>query len=52
MLTGDAPVDDRLEPSVATAAWALLRGASMVRVHDVAPTIAARRLLFEEVDAA
>ena len=52
VLTGDAPVDDRLEPSVATAAWALLRGASMVRVHDVAPTIAARRLLFEEVDAA
>jgi dihydropteroate synthase len=44
-LTDDAPADDRLEASVATAAWALARGASMVRVHDVAPTVAAARLL-------
>ncbi|MCU1460013.1 MAG: dihydropteroate synthase [Acidimicrobiales bacterium] len=48
-LTGGAAVDDRLEPSIATAAWAMLRGAALVRVHDVAPTIAARRLLFEDV---
>jgi dihydropteroate synthase len=44
-LTGGAPADDRVEASVATAAWALSRGASMVRVHDVAPTVAAARLL-------
>jgi dihydropteroate synthase len=46
-LTGDAPVDDRLEASVATAAWALAHGAAMVRVHDVAPTVRAARLLAE-----
>jgi dihydropteroate synthase len=44
-LTGGAPPDDRVEASVATAAWALAHGASMVRVHDVAPTVAAARLL-------
>ncbi len=44
-LTGDASVDDRLEASVATAAWALAQGAAMVRVHDVAPTVEAARLL-------
>jgi dihydropteroate synthase len=46
-LTGDAPVDDRLEASVATAAWAMAQGAAMVRVHDVAPTVRAARLLEE-----
>jgi dihydropteroate synthase len=44
-LTGGAPAGDRVEASVATAAWALSRGASMVRVHDVAPTVAAASLL-------
>jgi dihydropteroate synthase len=44
-LTGDAPVDDRLEASVATAVWAADHGAAMVRVHDVAPTVQAFRLL-------
>ena len=44
-LTGDAPTHDRVEASVATAAWALAQGAAMVRVHDVAPTVAAARLL-------
>jgi len=44
-LTGDAPADDRTEASVATAAWALAQGAAMVRVHDVAPTVASARLL-------
>lgn len=29
------PVDDRLEASVATATWAMVQGARMVRVHDV-----------------
>jgi dihydropteroate synthase len=44
-LAGDAPADDRLEGSVATAAWALAHGAAMVRVHDVGPTVEAARLL-------
>ena len=35
------PAGDRLEGSVATAVWALLRGAAMVRVHDVAATVRA-----------
>ena len=37
--------DDRLEASVATAAWAIDQGAAMVRVHDVGETVAAARLL-------
>ncbi|HZB71727.1 MAG TPA: dihydropteroate synthase, partial [Acidimicrobiales bacterium] len=44
-LTGGATVDDRLEASVATAVWAADHGAAMVRVHDVAPTVQAFRLL-------
>lgn len=40
-----APPDDRVEASVATAAWALHQGAAMVRVHDVRHTVAAARLL-------
>jgi len=39
-----APPEDRLEGSVLTAVWALWSGARMVRVHDVAPTVAAARL--------
>jgi dihydropteroate synthase len=35
------PADDRLEGSVATAVWSALAGAAMVRVHDVAATVAA-----------
>jgi len=35
------PPGDRLEGSLATAVWAVLRGASMVRVHDVAATVRA-----------
>jgi len=31
-------VDDRLEASLATAAWSMLAGAGMVRVHDVEAT--------------
>ncbi len=44
-LTGDAPVEDRLAASLAVATWSMLRGVSMVRVHDVAETVraAARR---------
>jgi dihydropteroate synthase len=29
------PPDDRLEASVATATWAMVQGAQMIRVHDV-----------------
>ncbi|MGH9063373.1 MAG: dihydropteroate synthase [Acidimicrobiales bacterium] len=36
-----APVHDRLEASLATAVWAVGRGAAMVRVHDVAATVQA-----------
>ena len=38
------PVDERLEASIASAVWAWRHGASMVRVHDVAATVAARSL--------
>jgi dihydropteroate synthase len=48
-LTGGAPVDDRLEASLAMAVWSLAQGASMVRVHDVAATVAGTRLLGEQV---
>jgi len=38
------PVDDRLEGSLATAAWAITQGATMVRAHDVAATAQLVRL--------
>jgi dihydropteroate synthase len=38
-----APVDDRLEGSVATAVRAALDGAALVRVHDVGATVGALR---------
>jgi dihydropteroate synthase len=44
-LTGDAPVDDRLEASLAVATWALLQGAALLRVHDVAATVQAARIV-------
>lgn len=43
------PPEDRIEASVATATWAAIRGAAMVRVHDVAETIEALRLAQEPV---
>lgn len=39
-----APVPERLEASIATAVWSWRHGAHVVRVHDVAATVAARRL--------
>ena len=39
-----APVGDRLEGSLATAAAALVAGVGMVRVHDVAATVQMARL--------
>ncbi len=46
-----APVDDRLEGSLATAVWAVAEGAAVVRAHDVAATVRAVRLVAEPVEA-
>lgn len=40
-----APVSDRLSGSIATATWAMLCGAEMVRVHDVKATVQAATLV-------
>ncbi len=42
---GTVPVDDRLEASLAIETWAMVQGAGMVRVHDVAPTVQAATLV-------
>lgn len=42
---GGLPVDEREEGTLATVVWALDRGASMVRVHDVRSAVEAARLL-------
>ena len=39
------PTDDRVEASIATATWAFLQGARMVRAHDVLPTAHAAQLV-------
>ena len=44
-----APVDDRLEGSLATATWAMANGAAMVRVHDVRPTAQAALVIAGEI---
>jgi dihydropteroate synthase len=44
-LTGDAPVDDREEATLAVSVWSFDAGARVVRVHDVAPSVRAARLL-------
>jgi dihydropteroate synthase len=43
--TKPAPASERFEGSIATAVWAMLAGASMVRVHDVKATAEAARLV-------
>ncbi len=40
-----APVEERLAGSLASAVWAVTQGAAMVRVHDVAETVQAVRLM-------
>jgi dihydropteroate synthase len=40
-----APVDDRLEGSVASAVWAMVRGVAMVRVHDVRAAVQAAKVV-------
>ncbi len=44
-ILGDAPVDERLHGSVAAALLAVERGAAIVRVHDVKPTVDALKLV-------
>jgi dihydropteroate synthase len=44
-LMGGAPAADRLEGSLAVAVWAATAGVAMVRVHDVAATVDALRLV-------
>ena len=43
-------VEQRLEGSVASEAWALLEGVSMVRVHDVEAAVQLRELLARPVE--
>ncbi|MEY2473425.1 MAG: dihydropteroate synthase [Actinomycetota bacterium] len=43
------PPSDRLEASIAAAVWAVTKGVGMVRVHDVAATVAAVRIVCDEV---
>jgi len=44
-------VDQRLEGSLATEAWAMIQGVSMVRVHDVREAVQLRELLTRPLDA-
>jgi dihydropteroate synthase len=44
-LTGNAPVDDREEATLAVTVWAFDAGARVVRVHDTEPSVRAARLL-------
>ncbi len=41
----EVPTDDRLEGSLAAAAWAFAQGAAVVRVHDVAATVGTMRVV-------
>ena len=43
-------VEERLEGSIATEAWAMLQGVSMVRVHDAAAAVQLRELLVRRVE--
>ena len=43
---------DRVEASIATAVWSVLRGAQMVRAHDVRATVDAIRLIDTPVEEA
>jgi dihydropteroate synthase len=48
-LLDGAPVEDRLEGSVATATWAMWQGATMIRAHDVRATVHAARVVAGEM---
>ncbi len=42
---GPPAPDDRLEASLATGTWAMARGASMIRVHDVRASVQAAKVV-------
>jgi dihydropteroate synthase len=42
-------VDDRLEGSIATEAWAMLEGVAMIRVHDAPVALQLRELITRPV---
>jgi dihydropteroate synthase len=44
-VTQPTPADDRLEGSLATATWAMMAGARMIRAHDVLATAQAARVV-------
>ena len=46
---GPPPAEDRLEASIATAAYAMARGAGMIRAHDVRATAQAARVVQGEI---
>jgi dihydropteroate synthase len=46
-----APLDDRLEGSLATATWAMAQGVRMIRAHDVRPTVEAALVVAGEMPA-
>ena len=41
----EVSTDDRLEGSLAAASWAFAQGAAVVRVHDVAATVGAMKVV-------
>jgi dihydropteroate synthase len=41
----DLPMDQRVEATAATAAWAVIRGARIVRAHDVEPVLRTIRMV-------
>ena len=41
----DLPTGDRLEGTLATAAYAVAQGARILRVHDVAPTVRTAKMV-------
>jgi dihydropteroate synthase len=47
---GAAPVDDRLEGSLATATWAMACGVRMIRAHDVWATVRAAEVIGGHID--
>jgi dihydropteroate synthase len=49
-LLGGRPVDGRLHGGLAGAVWSVLHGASLIRTHDVLPTVDALRVVGAIVD--
>lgn len=41
----EVPTEDRLEGSLASAAWAFAQGVSVIRAHDVAATVSAMKVV-------